>query len=228
MPSWWTDKDLFSLMKNELFVAVVGDVLDQMGYKYQFLPPQIHPLLDDMVVVGRAMPVLATDIPSAAAHSKGTGVPFGRMFEALDDLKENEVYLSTGSSPTYALWGENMSTRAIQLGAAGAVVNGYSRDTRGICRVQFPTFSWGGYAQDQKYRGEVVDFRCTIAFPNKVTVQPGDIVFGDLDGVIILPQKVERETVETALERVRGESLVHEALLEGKSAQEAFKQYGIM
>jgi len=228
MPSWRMDKELFSLMKNELFVAVVGDVLDQMGHKHQFLPAQIHPLADDMVVAGRAMPVLETDSPSNTHHSNEGKVPFGRMLEALDDLKENEVYLCTGSSPSYALWGENMSTRAIQLGAAGAVVNGYSRDTRGICRLQFPTFSWGRYGQDQKYRGEVADFRCPVVFPNGVTVQPGDIVFGDLDGVVIVPQKVEREAVETALEQVRGENLVHEALLEGKSAQEAFKQYGIM
>ena len=132
MPSWRMDKELFFLMKNELFVAVVGDVLDQMGHKHQFLPAQIHPLADDMVVAGRAMPVLETDSPSNTHHSNEGKVPFGRMLEALDDLKENEVYLCTGSSPSYALWGENMSTRAIQLGAAGAVVNGYSRDTRGI------------------------------------------------------------------------------------------------
>ena len=84
---------------------------------------------------------------------------FGLMLEALDDLKRDEDYICSGASPTYALWGELMSTRATKLGATGAVVNGYSRDTRGILKMNFPSFSWGNYAQDQAPRGKVIDFR---------------------------------------------------------------------
>src|SRR5829696_5031073 len=80
----------------------------------------------------------------------------------LDDLKAEEVYICTGASPRYALWGELMSTRAINLGAAGAVVDGYHRDTSGILQLGFPTFSYGGYAQDQAPRGKVIDFRVPL------------------------------------------------------------------
>ena len=94
-----------------------------------------------MVVIGRAMTVLEADVYSESASSAGGAAmaqSFGLMFEALDDLKRDEVYVCTGASPRYALWGELMSTRAIKLGAAGAVVDGYLRDTQGILAQNFP------------------------------------------------------------------------------------------
>ncbi|MEJ7608018.1 MAG: RraA family protein [Bryobacteraceae bacterium] len=182
---WREDTELFTMMREKLFTAVIGDILDKLGYLRQFLPAQIRPLREDMIVVGRAMPVLEQDVDKPPLK------PFGLMLEALDDLKANEVYLATGSSPSYALWGELMSTRAMQCGAAGAVLNGFSRDTWGILRLDFPTFSTGRYAQDQGPRGEVVDFRVPIDVAG-VQVAPGDIVFGDIDGVLIIPKEAER------------------------------------
>src|SRR5688500_13320534 len=184
--------------------------MDTMGLLRQFLPPQIKPLHDDMVVIGRAMTVLEADV---FAESSGPGAtdfmlePFGLMFRALDDLRAGEVYLCTGASPRYALWGELMSTRALKLGAAGAVVDGYHRDTRGILKLSFPTFSYGGYAQDQGPRGKVIDFRVPLEI-GRVRVNPGDVVFGDLDGVCVIPQEAEEEVFRRALEKVQKESLV--------------------
>src|SRR5205814_6156197 len=152
---------------------------------------------------------------------------FGLMLEALDDLKPGEVYIATGASPAYALWGELMSARAMKLGAAGAVVDGYSRDTRGILALDFPVFSYGRYAQDQGPRGKVIDFRCPIEI-NGVRIEPGDIVFGDLDGVCVIPRKAERDVFNAALEKARGEKLVAKAVREGMSAVEAFERFGIM
>ncbi|MCC6802232.1 MAG: RraA family protein, partial [Anaerolineae bacterium] len=193
MTPYEDDQQLFRLMKAELFTAVVGDVLDAAGYTRQFLPPQIKPLDAGMMVAGRAMPVLEADCHGEFIAASGERQPFGLMFEALDALQPNDVYICTGSSPTYALWGELMSTRAIKLGAAGAVLDGYSRDTRGILRLGFPTFSHGTYAQDQRVRGRVIDFGCPIQFGNGAVVEPGDIVFGDVDGVVIIPLRVERD-----------------------------------
>ncbi|MBA7648159.1 hypothetical protein ES703_55942 [subsurface metagenome] len=215
-------------MKRELFPAVVGDILDSLGLVHKFLPPQIRPLREDMVVVGRAMPVIEADHVVDPLEPEDGLKPFGKMFEALDDLKENEVYICTGASPTYALWGELMTTRAVKLRASGAVLNGYSRDTVGVLRLGFPTFSWGGYAQDQGVRGRVVDFRCSIEFPDEVRVDPGDIVFGALDGMLIIPRRCEEEVVRKALEKVQGENMVKKAIEAGMSAQEAFRTYGIM
>ena len=121
------------------------------------------------------------------------------MFRALDELRPGEVYICTGSSLRYALWGELMSTRARRVGAAGAVVDGFHRDTRGILDLGFPVFSRGSYAQDQRVRGRVVDFRCPIEFGNGVRVCPGDVIVGDLDGVLAIPEDRLEEIVRLAL-----------------------------
>lgn len=224
------DDDLLVTARRELFTAVVGDVMDQMHLRQQFLPPHIKPLDASMVVVGYAMPVLEEDLLEAAVAGDGNAVvapPFGLMFRALDDLAPREVYVCTGASPNYALWGELMSVRASALGCAGAVVNGYSRDTRELIRARFPTFSYGGYAQDQGPRGRVVDFRVSINIEG-VAVDPGDLVFGDLDGVCIVPRGARHEVTRRALEKVRGEQRVRRALSEGMNASDAFDVYGIM
>jgi regulator of RNase E activity RraA len=221
---WGSDQELFDTLRRELFTAVVGDVMDAMGLLHQFLPPQIKPLRNDMVVTGRAMTVLEADVPS---DTDFVSEPFGLMFRALDDLKAEEVYICAGGSPRYALWGELMCTRARNLGAAGAVVDGYHRDTSGILRLAFPTFSYGGYAQDQAPRGKVIDFRVPLEVGG-VKVAPGDIVFGDLDGVCVIPRDAEDEVFRRALEKVQQENLVGRAIEEGMSAQEAFEKFGVM
>jgi regulator of RNase E activity RraA len=149
------------------------------------------------------------------------------MLEALDDLRKNEVYVNTGSSPRNALWGELMSIRARKLGCRGAVLNGYTRDTRRILEMKFPTFAFGSYGQDSAPRYKVVDFRLPIEI-GQVRVRPGDILFGDVDGVLLVPAEAEEEVFAGALEKARGEKLVRRAIEEGSSAVEAFKKFGIM
>ena len=230
MALWNSDDELFALVRRELYTAVVGDVMDTMGLTRQFLPPHLRPLRDDMIVIGRAMTVLEADDhggEESRRANKSLGRPFGLMLEALDDLRHNDVYVCTGSSPTYALWGELMSTRAQILGAAGAVVNGYSRDTRGILELNFPTFSYGPYAQDQRPRGKVVDFRCTIELGG-IGIEPGSIIFGDIDGVCVVPRAAEQEAFGHALEKARGEKMVSDAIRSGMSARASWDKFGIM
>ncbi|HZS89672.1 MAG TPA: RraA family protein [Chloroflexota bacterium] len=230
MDPWHSDDELFALARRELFPAVVGDVMDKLQLQHQFLPPRIKPLDDAMVVIGRAMPVLEADVyveSRATAENPLMAQPFGLMFRALDDLRPHEVYLCTGASARYALWGELMTLRALKLGAAGAVLDGYARDTHGVRRSGFPTFAHGGYAQDQGPRGKVIDFRVPVEIDG-VRVDPGDIVFGDCDGVCIVPAQAAEETFRLALEKVRGEKRVQEALEAGVSAAEAFSTFGIM
>lgn len=227
---WKSDEELFALSRSELYTAVVGDIMDILGHKRQFLPPSIQPLRDDMVVIGRAMPVLEMDDEGGEGPDRRSDVvnrPFGLMLPALDDLKPGEVYVCSGSSPSYALWGELMSMAATNRGAVGAVVNGYSRDTKGILAQNFACFSMGRYSQDQRPRGKVVDFRCTIKFGD-VTVRPGDIVFGDLDGVCVVPKEIEAEVFTQAFEKARGEKRVFEAIKGGMKAQESWDKFGIM
>ena len=220
------DDALFASLRDKLFTAVVGDVLDKLGWRRQFLPQAIGPLKPDMKVVGRAMPVLEADIFDENSRSPGAK-PFGLMLEALDDLRPNEVYVATGGSLRYAFWGELMSTRARFLRAAGAVLNGFVRDAAGIEALNFPTFSRGLYAQDQGPRGKVIDFRVSIEV-HGVRIAPGDLIFGDREGVLVIPAEVEAEAVEAALAKASTENRVATAIQGGMGAREAFETFGVL
>ncbi len=224
------DSEFFKMARRELFTAVIGDVMDKLGMRRQFLPQPIQPLQREMVVVGRALTVLEADFFEEVfegSHSAISGRSFGLMLEALDDLKANEVYVSTGASPRFALWGELMTRRAMKCGAAGAVLDGYSRDTRGVLASGFPVFSRGSYAQDQGPRGKVLDYRVPIEMQG-VRIEPGDILFGDMDGVCVVPKAAEQEVFVRALEKARAERSVGRALDEGMTASDAFAKYGIL
>ena len=229
MITWKDDNELFAMMKKELYSAVIGDILDKMNYRHQFLPQRIQPMREEMVVAGRAMPVLEADAFEELSDGQNPIMKknFGLMLEALDDLKENEVYICSGSSPSYALVGELMCTRMKILKAAGAVVNGFHRDTRGILELNFPCFSYGRYAQDQGPRGKVIDYRVPIEMDG-VRINPGDIIFGDLDGVLVIPKEVETEVIQKAYEKATGVKMVAEAIRGGMSTVESFAKHGIM
>ena len=217
-------------MRERLFPAVVGDILDSMGLLKQFLSPGIRPLRSDMVVIGRAMPVLEANC-FAASEPAGqlplSRQPFGLLFQALDQLRPHEVYVATGCAPQFALWGGLMTTRAQHLAAAGAVLDGYSRDTPEVLASGLPVFSLGGYAQDQGPRGKVIDYRVAVEI-NGVRIAPGDIVFGDLDGVLVIPRHAEAEAIRRALEKASTENQVRIAIENGMSTVEAFRTFGVM
>ena len=224
-----SDADLFNLLKSELYTAVVGDVMDTLGLRRQFLPQAIQPLKSDMMIAGRAMPVLEADIfDTGSDASKGplAQKPFGLMFEALDDLKAGEIYIATGASLRYALFGELMSTRAMHLGAAGAILDGYIRDANQIEGLGFTIFSRGLYAQDQGVRGKVIDYRCVIEIEG-VRIEPGDLLFGDREGVVVIPRAAEGDVIDAALKKASTEGEVGKAIKSGMGAVEAWEKFGV-
>lgn len=215
------DAALFDLFKAELYTPVVGDILDTLGLVHQFLPQPIQPMVTSMKLVGRAMPVLMIDVYGEQAQ------PFGKLTEALDQLQPGDIYLASGGEMRCAYWGEILTATARTRGANGAVVNGYHRDTPMVLEQDWPVFSRGRFAQDSGVRTKVVDYRCPIEV-GPVTVQPGDLVFGDLDGVLVIPRAHEAEVVERALEKARGEKLVRKEIEGGMSSTDAFAKYGIL
>ncbi len=221
MPEWKNDAELFTLIARELYTPVMGDILDQLGCDHQFLPQPIQPMREQMKLAGRAMPVLMIDVYGPQKK------PFGLLTEALDQLEPGEVYVATGGDMRCAYWGELMTATARMRGAIGAVVNGYHRDTPQVLSQNWPVFSRGRYAQDSSIRTQVVDFRCTIEIGG-AKVFPGDLVFGDLDGVVVIPARHVEEVVTRALGKARGEKVVRRAIENGMSSTEAFKTFGIL
>lgn len=226
MSTWQDDNELFSIARKELYTAVIGDICDRLGHRRLFLAPDIRPLLETPnvpVMIGRAMTVLEADVFAEPAEE----APFGKMLDALDDLQSGEIYVCGGASPRYALVGELMATAMMARGAVGAVAEGYVRDVEGILKLGFPVFSFGPYAQDQRGRGIVLDYRVPIEVSG-VRVEPGDILVGDADGVVVVPKRIERDVFEGAVEKARSEKTVQKAIRDGMSANEAFAHYGIL
>lgn len=220
-PEWRSDAELFALVRRELYTPVVGDILDGHGLYHQILPAAVQPMREEMVVVGRAMPVLMIDVHGPQKK------PFGLLTEALDDLRAGEVYLASGGDMRCAYWGELLTAAARTRGAVGAVINGYHRDTPKVLEQNWPVFSRGRFCQDSFVRTQVVDFRCMIEVGG-VRVEPGDLVFGDLDGVVIVPAALVDDVVTKALEKARGEKVVRRAIEGGMSATDAFAKFGIL
>ena len=116
---------------------------------------------------------------------------------------------------------------ACMRGAVGAVIDGFHRDTPQVLAQEWPVFSRGRYAQDSAVRTQVAAFREPIEIGG-VWIEPGDLVFGDLDGVVIVPRALEGEVVKRALEKARGEKKVRRAIEHGMSTTEAFRTFGIL
>jgi regulator of RNase E activity RraA len=216
-----SDDERFEMIHRELHSSVIGDVLDSLGRFHQFLPPGIRALSRGFVLVGRAMPVLVSDVFGIPTR------PFGRLTDALDDLRPGEVYLARAATQECAAWGEIMTAAALSRDAAGAVIDGYHRDTRGVLAQGLPVFSRGSYGQDAGARAAVADFRVPIEI-GRVVVHPGDMVVGDVDGVVVVPRHIEDEVVERALAKVAAEAITRRAIISGMSSTEALDTYGVL
>jgi len=221
MTEWKNDDELFDLMEQYLYTPVVGDILDEFGRYHQFLPQPIQPMKEEMVIAGRAMPVLMIDVYGPQEK------PFGKLTEALDQVRPGEVYIASGGDMRCAYWGEILTATVKKRGAVGAIVNGFHRDTLKILEQNWPVFSRGRYAQDSSVRTQVANYRCPIEIGN-VWINPGDLIFADLDGVLIIPKELEEEVIVKALEKARGEKTVRKEIENGLSSTAAFVKYGIL
>ncbi len=215
-----SDREFLESVRQTLYTAVVGDILDSLGFCRQFLPPAIRPIRSDFIVVGRAMPVRITPVEGPQER------PFGRLTEALDQLAAGEVYLATGAT-NCASWGEILTAAARVRGSAGAIIDGYHRDTVRVLEQDWPVFSRGSYAQDAGVRSTVAEYRLAVEIGG-VRVNPGDLIFGDIDGVVVVPREVEKEVVTRALEKAVGENLVRKEIEQGAPSTAVFRKYGIL
>lgn len=214
--------DMYEEMKEKLFSAVIADALDACGYRDQILRHDIRPLFPDAVVVGRALTVLSVDVYDIPDE------PYKLELEAVDALKSGDVLVAqTNGTTRSSLWGELLSTAAEARGARGAVIDGFTRDSQAIADMGFPLFVRGIAPYDSKGRSDVIAYNTPIDCGG-VKVCPGDLVFGDFDGVVVVPRSVEEEVLKAAFEKAAEEKEVKQALQNGMSATAAFEKYGIL
>jgi len=217
-----SDLELFGFIRKKLYSAVVSDVLDEFGYRNQAMGPELRPLSQDFVVAGRAKTILWVDVYEAGSD------PYATEIAAVDSIKPGEVAVNcTNQSTRNAPWGELMSTATKARGGLGAIVDGLIRDSLRIIEMGFPVFCTGLRPIDSKGRGIVVDCDVPVKVGG-VKIQPGDIVFGDNDGVVVVPSECEKAVFEEALDKVNRENLSLKELRSGKLLREVYDRYGVL
>ena len=206
----------------KLYTAVVADVLDRIGYRDQVLAPYIRPIFPEAKVAGIAATVEVADISAVPANPDEW---YKGELQAIDALTTGEVMMVSKTSGSY--WGELLATAARYRGARGVVVDGYCRDTLALIEMQFPTFAAGINCADSLGRIDVKAAGVPIVCGG-VTVNPGDLVLADHDGVVVVPSRATAEVLAKAEEKVSGENKVREELASGRGLWETFRAYGVI
>jgi len=213
---------LLGMMREKLYVAVVSDVLDGLGLRDQAMSARLRPLSLTDRVVGRAHTVLTADVYERPAE------PYRLEIESVDALQLGDVMVAcTNGSERTCFWGELLSTAAMARGAAGCVIDGHTRDVLRIIEMGFPLFCTGFRPVDSSSRSTVIDYRVPVLCGG-VVVRQGDIIFGDVDGIVSIPKDRLEETVERALAKVEGENQSREMLLQGHLLRDVYDRFGVL
>jgi regulator of RNase E activity RraA len=217
-----TDDQLLGQLRDKLYVSVVSDVLDAQGYFDQAMSARLRPLTPESRVIGRAHTMLTVDVYGRPEN------PYELEIAAVDALKPNDVMVAmTHDSQRTCIWGELLSTAAIARGATGCVIDGHTRDVRQINAMGFPVFCTGIRPVDSSSRSKVVAFGDPIECGG-VRVNPDDVIFGDYDGIVVIPQSILAKTVDLALAKVESENHSRDMLRQGHYLRDVYEKFGVL
>jgi regulator of RNase E activity RraA len=208
----------------ETYTAVVSDSLDAIGLMGQAFSPRIRPLDDTLVMCGRARTAFYMEV----AHVANPDDPYGLEIDFIDSLRPGDVaIMACGGSKRIAPWGGLLSTASTARGAAGCVTDGFIRDTKHIRELRLPVFNAGIAPLDSKGRGKLVAMDVPVICDG-VRIEPGDVVVGDADGVVVVPQRVEDQVLAMALDKVRNETSSVDDLKAGAYLRDVFNKYKVL
>ena len=217
-----SDLDLFAHLENTLYTAVVSDALDDLGFRDQAMAEHLRPVGSTVKFAGWARTIACMDTYHVDED------PYGLEIAAIDSILPGEVIVvSTGESRRNAPWGELLSTAAIARGARGAVVDGLVRDVRRIQALEFPVFAAGIKPVDSRGRGRVVAYNVPVRCGG-VLVTPGDLVFGDLDGIVTIAAAIVEQVVRLATDKVSRENHSRDELQKGAYLRSVYDKYGVL
>ena len=211
-------------IRQRLYTAVLSDVLDELGYRDQAMPPSIRPLDDALVMAGFARTGVYREVYRVVPDEN----PYALEIALVDDLKPDDIAVfGCGGSSRIAPWGELLTTASRARGAAGCVTDGFVRDIRQIRALQFPVFHGGVAPLDSKGRGMVAEIDVPLRCAG-VAISPGDLIVGDADGVIVVPQAVEADAVHRAFQKVTSEDRTRDELAAGVKLADVFAKYRVL
>ena len=218
------DQQRFAWIGANLYVPAVCDILDSLGFRNQAMHQRLRPIdPSSCVFAGRARTFRWMETDYVVEHD-----PYGLEIEAMDSLKQGDVAIhSTDYGCTNAPWGELMSTVAVKRGAVGCVCDSMVRDCQKIIGLGFPVFTRGIRPLDSMGRGRVMAYDVPVRCGD-VLVNPGELVFADFDGIVVVPGAVEGHVLELAFQKAGKETVSRLELLQGRSLREVYDKYGVL
>jgi len=210
------------MMRETLYTAVVCDSLDQLGLRNQSPRVELRPMTQNTLLVGRCKTSLWVDM----AHEDPQ--PYDLELRAVDSCQADDVLIAAAAgSLRSGIWGELLTTAARNRGCVGAIVDGAVRDVAKVRAMDFPVFARGVSPYDSQNRQRVVDVDVPVEIDG-VPFQPGDLVFADEDGVVVVPRRIEQDVIARAWEKVHAENVTRDAIKAGMKATDAYKKYGVL
>jgi 4-hydroxy-4-methyl-2-oxoglutarate aldolase len=209
-------------LKTELYSAVLSDVLDQRGYTQQATRIPFHAYTGIPKLMGRCKTTLWTDVYDTDVN------PYEMELKAVDSCQAGDVLIcAAGGSTRSAIWGELLSTAARNQGCLGVIVHGAVRDITKMLEMQFPVFATARNPYDSQNRQRVIEMD-TVVEIDGVKFGPGDLVFVDEDGIVVIPKAIEEEVIQAALDKVNAENITRDAIRNGMKASEAYEKFGVL
>ncbi len=218
------DLEMFAYMEARFYSGAISDILDEMGCPECAASPHalVRPLYAEAVCAGRVRTLLN------APGKTGRKDPYKKALELMDSLRPGDIAVAAATKPLETgIMGELSATTMRARGARGCLVDGYTRDARKIIAMKFPVFAKGVSPIDTTERASVVEADIPVLFAGR-RIEPGQIVFADLDGIVFIPKEIEKEAIAKGVERVQVESKVRAALRSGRKSREVWKKYGVM
>jgi regulator of RNase E activity RraA len=210
------------MIRKELYSAVVCDALDSLGYTNQSPRVQLRPMTGVDKIVGRAKTTLWADMFHVDPK------PYDLELIAVDGCKKDDILIAAaGGSMRSGIWGELLSTASRNSGCVGVVVDGAVRDIQKMTAMGFPCFARAAVIYDSQNRQRVIDVDVPVQIDG-VTFNPGDLVIADIDGVVVVPQIVEKEVITRAWAKVHAENITRDAIKAGMKAVAAYEKYGVL
>ena len=207
-------------LKDVLYAGILCDVLDQMGYRNQALSNAIMGLNDATVIFGPAFTSIGTEVYSMPED------PLTAQCKVVDQLGEDEIYvLVTRGNYNCAVFGELFATAVKGRKGAGVLLDGYARDMKALKEMNFPVFFRGKDPKTSKGRCEINECQIPVIMYG-VTINPGDIIFGDIDGVAVIPKDIADEVFEISFETIKIEDQVRESLRQGATMEAVYAKHG--
>jgi 4-hydroxy-4-methyl-2-oxoglutarate aldolase len=211
-----------TMMRESLYVAVVCDALDAVGHVHCSPRVAIGPQTSDRLLVGRAKTTLWADMYHVDPR------PYDLELRAVDSCQPDDVLIAAaGGSTRSGIWGELLSTAASNRGCVGAIVDGAIRDVGKMREMDFCVYARGVCPYDSRDRQRVVDVDVPVEIAG-VRFAPGDLVFADRDGVVVVPRAVEAEVIQRAWDKVHAENQVRDAIRGGMLATDVFERFGVL